>query len=143
MTKAARESAEVERVREWMDRGAVFVFGSNLRGVHGAGAARVAAREYGAVMGEGVGYFGRSYAIPTKGYDIKTRPLPAIASSVAEFLRFAEQNPLLTFAVTKIGCGLAGYPESAIAPLFYTAPVNCKLPNGWIRAERGTRGSEA
>lgn len=109
----------------------IFVFGSNLAGRHGKGAALTAFREYGAIYGEGVGLQGNSYAIPTKDENINTLPLNKIQKHVEQFIRFAKLNPELTFKVTAIGTGLAGYDESDIAPMFIDAPDNCILPVGW------------
>src|SRR5664280_3598602 len=86
---------------------AVFVFGSNLAGCHGKGAALYARQHRGAIYGQGEGLQGRSYAIPTKVAAIRTLPLDAIASHVARFVEFARANPQLRFEVTAIGCGLA------------------------------------
>lgn len=109
---------------------AVFVFGSNLEGVHGAGAALHAKKHYGAIQGVGKGIQGNSYAIPTKVYPTMnaTLPLSVIQSYVDVFILYAEANPELTFEVTAIGCGLAGYDPEDIAPLFISAPDNCILP---------------
>lgn len=109
----------------------VFVFGSNLAGRHGAGAARHALRQYGAVYGVGVGRTGNAYAIPTKDENIMTLPLERIAGYVSDFLSHARKNPDTEFEVTRIGCGLAGYADAQIAPMFVTAPSNCQLPDGW------------
>lgn len=98
----------------------VFVFGSNLAGRHGAGAAKFALK-YGAVYGEGIGLFGQTYAIPTKDENIKTLPISIIRSFVSEFIDFAEDNPDKIFLVTHVGCRLAGYKYSDIAPLFLNA----------------------
>lgn len=103
----------------------VFVFGSNLAGRHGAGAAKFAAKHHGAVYGRGVGLQGNSYAIPTKDKNIKTLPLSIIEGYVKEFILFAYNNPELEFNVTDVGCGLAGYTADQIAPLFKDAPSNC------------------
>ncbi len=110
----------------------IFVFGSNLSGLHGAGAARAAHRLYGAEWGRAEGPSGRTYAIPTVGARI-SGPLSVdeIAQSVARFVRFAQDRPLWTFLVTRIGCGLAGHKDSDIAPLFAQAPANCSLPDPW------------
>lgn len=112
----------------------VFVFGSNLAGAHGGGAARDAYLNYGAVMSVGRGLQGQSYAIPTKDYYIKTLPLVDIAGYVKEFLAFARSHqnfdPLF-FNVTRIGCGLAGYKDADIAPMFADSPTNCNLPCAW------------
>lgn len=109
----------------------VFVFGSNLAGQHGKGAALCALRSHGAIYGQGVGRQGNSYAIPTKDAHLRTLPLDRIAEYVAEFLEYARQNPDVDFEVTKIGCGLAGYKEAAIKPMFKGASLNCKLPDQW------------
>ena len=113
----------------------IFVFGSNLAGRHGKGAALFAAKHHGAVYGQGVGLQGRSYAIPTKDRQIQTLPLTAIHQYVTEFLAFAQRHPQLTFNVTRIGCGLAGYTDHQIAPMFKDAPTNCNLPEGWRNHE--------
>jgi hypothetical protein len=99
----------------------IFVFGSNLQGMHGGGAARVAARKFGAVMGQGVGLQGQSYAIPTMQGGVDT-----IAPYVDEFIEFAVAHPELTFLVTRIGCGIAGFTDDEMAPLFAKA-IN--IPN--------------
>ena len=99
----------------------IFVFGSNLAGAHAGGAARVAVVKFGAIMGQGVGLQGQSYAIPTMQGGPDT-----ILPYVEEFIRFADMHPELTFLVTKIGCGIAGFTPAEIAPLFAGA-VN--VPN--------------
>lgn len=109
----------------------IFVFGSNLAGRHGAGAALSAFRQHGAIYGQGIGIQGNSYGIPTKDENINTLPLHKIKRYVESFLKFAELNPELRFEVTRIGCGLAGYEDSDIAPMFVSAPENCILPVGW------------
>ena len=94
----------------------VFVFGSNLAGMHGGGAAWVAFRKFGAVMGQGVGLQGQSYAIPTMQGGVET-----IAPYVDDFIAFAKEHPERFFYVTRIGCGIAGFRDSQIAPLFADA----------------------
>lgn len=94
----------------------IFVFGSNLAGAHGGGAARAAFNKFGAVWGQGVGLQGQSYAIPTMhGGPEKIRPY------VDEFVVFAKNHREYTFLVTKIGCGIAGFAIEEIAPLFADA----------------------
>ena len=109
-----------ERVTpEWIDTLAdneVFVFGSNLAGMHGGGAARVARLRFGAVMGQGVGLQGQSYAIPTMQGGVET-----IRPYVDEFVDFARTHPEKRFLVTPIGCGIAGFEPEDIAPLFAAA----------------------
>ena len=90
----------------------IFVFGSNLQGHHYGGAARIANEKFGAIFGQGVGLQGQSYAIPTMQGGVET-----IRPYVDEFIEFAKQHPELTFLVTRIGCGIAGYQDSEIAPL--------------------------
>jgi hypothetical protein len=109
----------------------IFVFGSNLAGRHGKGAALTAYRKYGAIYGQGVGMQGNSFAIPTKDENLNTLPVNKIEKYVNNFIKYATLNPDLTFQVTRIGCGLAGYEDSDIAPLFINAPSNCILPVGW------------
>lgn len=110
----------------------IFVFGSNLAGRHGKGAALEARKHYGAVYGQGEGLQGQSYAIPTKDGDLLTLPLPVIRESVTRFKTFAASRPDLTFQVTAIGCGLAGYTPGDIAPMFAGAPANCMLPDSFL-----------
>ena len=109
----------------------IFCFGANLRGAHGKGAALTARKDYGAVYGIGEGRTGNAYAIPTKDANLRTLPLADISESVDAFIRYAYANPDLDFLVTRIGCGLAGYEDHQIAPMFADAPDNCRLPDGW------------
>lgn len=108
--------------------GEIFVFGSNLRGMHAGGAARAAYHKFGAIMGQGVGLQGQSYAIPTMQGGVET-----IKPYVDEFIDFARQHPELTFLVTRIGCGIAGFRDEEIAPLFAEAHQlsNVVLPPNW------------
>lgn len=109
----------------------IFVFGSNEAGRHGKGAALTAREKHGAVYGVGRGRTGNAYAIPTKDEKLKTRSLELIKTDVDEFIKYANDNPSLWFEVTRIGCGLAGYKDKDIAPMFAEAPYNCILPVGW------------
>lgn len=109
----------------------IFVFGSNLKGVHGRGAALFAFQKRGAVYGIGMGRQGMSWAIPTKYDPYHSLPLSKIRAYVHIFLLYADTHPDLTFEVTRIGCGLAGYTDADISPLFKGAPSNCLLPAGW------------
>ncbi|MCR4603623.1 MAG: hypothetical protein K5683_08870 [Prevotella sp.] len=106
----------------------IFVFGSNLKGLHGGGAAYTAYRKFGAVMGQGAGLQGQSYGIPTMQGGTET-----IRPYVDEFILFASDHPTLTFLVTRIGCGIAGFDDEDIAPLFRRAHdvPNIVLPQGW------------
>ena len=91
----------------------IFVFGSNLEGMHGGGAARLAHEKFGAIWGQGVGLQGQSYGIPTMHGGVED-----IKPYVDEFIEFAKSHPELTFLVTRIGCGIAGFRDVEIAPLF-------------------------
>ena len=102
----------------------IFVFGSNLAGHHGGGAARAANIKFGAEWGVGVGLTGRSYATPTMQGGVET-----IKPYVDEFIRFAQENPGLKFLVTRIGCGIAGFKDEEIAPLFDKA---MQVPNIYL-----------
>lgn len=108
----------------------VFVFGSNLSGMHGGGAAATAHRCFGAVWGQGVGLQGQSYAIPTMQGGVET-----IKPYVDEFIAFAKEHQEMRFFVTKIGCGIAGFKEEEIAPLFKEAigQENIILPYDLVR----------
>ena len=112
----------------------IFVFGSNLKGIHGAGAAKLAEEKFGAVFGQGVGLQGNSYALPTKDEYIQTLPLSEIQPYVDELWQFAKSTQTLQFLITKVGCGLAGYSAEDIAPLFYKfiALDNVSLPQEFI-----------
>lgn len=99
----------------------IFVFGSNLGGQHGGGAAAAAIRYFGAVWGQGVGMQGQCYAIPTMHGGVD-----AIRPYVDEFIQYAKGHPDLTFLVTRIGCGIAGFKDEQMAPLFAAA---LDLPN--------------
>jgi len=94
----------------------VFVFGSNLGGFHGGGAARAAYNKFGAIWGQGVGMQGQSYAIPTMQGGVET-----IAPYVDEFIEYAMNHPDKRFLVTEIGCGIAGFAPEEMAPLFAKA----------------------
>jgi hypothetical protein len=112
--------------------GQVFVFGSNLSGIHGAGAARAAHQRYGAVWGVAEGRTGQCYAIPTVRENIAgPLSLDAIRVSVSAFLHHAATHPEDEFFVTRIGCGLAGHKDADVAPMFAEAPANCSLPDTW------------
>ena len=116
---------------EWIDTlkdNEIFVFGSNLAGMHGGGAARVARLRFGAVLGNGVGIQGQSYAIPTMQGGVET-----IRPYVDDFIAYAQQHPDQQFLVTPIGCGIAGFEPEDIAPLFEGAKAvkNISLPESF------------
>ncbi len=114
-----------DRIAELRDD-EIFVFGSNLAGMHAGGAARIACRCFGAVWGQGVGLQGQSYAIPTMQGGVET-----IRPYVDEFIDFARRHPHLKFLVTEIGCGIAGFTPEEIAPLFAAA---VSVENIWLPA---------
>lgn len=115
----------------------IFVFGSNLHGSHGAGAAAFALRERGAVMNEGEGLFGQSYALPTcglwDGHKFPVLPTGVLRQNVEDFLYFATRRADLHFQVTRIGCGLAGLRDGDVAPMFQHANRNCLFDVAWQR----------
>jgi hypothetical protein len=119
----------------------VFVFGSNLAGRHGKGAALWARQHRGAVYGQGIGRQGNSYAIPTKDKNLKTLPLETIRKHVERFLFAAIMDPDTSFELTPIGCGLAGYRPEQIAPMFKDAPSNVALPVEFLAILRAKEDS--
>ncbi len=123
-------------------RVAVFVFGSNLAGRHGKGAALWARQHRGAIYGQGNRIQGDSYAIPTKGWQMETLPLPVINGFVGEFLEFARKYGMRQFQLTPIGCGLAGYSREQIEPMFEGAPDNVIWPPEW-EANRAEESAQA
>lgn len=114
----------------------IFVFGSNLAGRHGRGAALYAKRRHGAIQGQGSGLQGNSWGIPTKDETLKVLSLGKINFFVGTFLAYARNHRELTFRLTPIGCGLAGYSPEQIAPLFREAPSNVLLPPEFLRIIR-------
>lgn len=132
--------------RQWHEDGAapaagqVFVFGSNLSGRHAGGAARAAAEQYGAEEGVGEGLTGDSYALPTVQAEMAgPLALDEIAAAIGRFIAFAQANSNTRFMVTRVGCGIAGFTDEQIAPLFADAPANCSLPRPWAKFIETTR----
>lgn len=128
----------------WLEKGhRVFVFGSNLAGRHGAGSALHALRYYGAVEGQGEGWQGESYGIPTKDRELKSLSVAEIYKAVRRFVKFAREHPEMEFLVVEVGCGLAGYDATCMAPMFHDCPSNCQLSDrfkeilGKARTARG------
>jgi hypothetical protein len=118
----------------------IFVFGSNTGGYHGAGAALLAKQKFGAIQRRGEGLMGQSYALPTlkflftnRGQKFKLikRTHEELAGSVANFIECASVNSNLTFLLTKVGCGLAGYSEGYMKSFFTKMPSNVIKPEGW------------
>ena len=111
----------------FLENNQIFVFGSNEQGLHSGGAAHTAVIKFGAIMGQGEGLQGQSYAIPTmEGID-------NMRKAIDRFIEYAKEHPELTFLVTRIGCGIAGYREEEVAPLFADAKdiSNIYLPSGF------------
>ena len=117
-----------ERITE-LKANEIFVFGSNLAGAHGGGAAWLAYNRFGAIWGQGTGLQGQSYGIPTMQGGVET-----IRPYVDEFISFAKTRPDLKFYVTQIGCGIAGFRVGEIAPLFQAAVdvENIILPQAFV-----------
>ena len=122
-----------EMIRE-LAANEIFVFGSNLAGYHGGGAARIALNNFGAVWGQGVGMQGQCYAIPTMQGGVET-----IKPYVDEFIDFARTHAEYTFLVTRIACGIAGFSPREIAPLFADAidVENVILPEDFVEVIQG------
>ena len=118
----------------------IFVFGSNTAGIHGSGAARYAVQKHGAIMGQGEGLQGTSYALPTKDKFIQTLDPQYIQHYVTRFLHFARLSPGYTYMVTKIGCGLAGLEPNDVAFMFAGRPSNVRLPVEFLRLLHGNDG---
>jgi hypothetical protein len=121
----ANEEHTQEHERPFDPEKDIFVFGSNEEGRHYAGAAKYAQENCGAEAGIGVGPTGRAYAIPTMN------GLNRLKDEVQKFIDYAKAHPEQSFFVTRVGCGLAGYQDNGMAPLFLHAPENCLLPLGW------------
>ena len=112
----------------------IFVFGSNESGKHGKGAALTAKEKFGAREGQGYGPHGQSFAIPTKNWTVDgPLPLSVIECYAVRFTEYAAMHPNLTFMVTQVGCGLAGYKPEDIAPFFVLALdyPNISLPQSF------------
>lgn len=123
-------SARIESLGE----NEIFVFGSNLQGSHGGGAARIAFDRFGAEWGVGVGLTGKCYAIPTMHGGVEE-----IAPYVDEFVDFARSHREMKFLVTRVGCGIAGFTDEQMAPLFKGAVdlENVLLPRSFVRVIEG------
>ena len=108
-----------------LDQNEIFVFGSNGQGAHMGGAAATAVNKFGAVMGQAEGLQGQSYAIDTMdGVEV-------MKEQIDRFIEFAAKHPELTFYVTEIGCGIAGYTPDQVAPFFEKATYNVILPDSF------------
>lgn len=131
MSKNRTEQPNIASDRiDTLEKDEIFVFGSNLAGHHMGGAARAAHMKFGAEWGIGVGLTGQSYAIPTMQGGVET-----IKTYVNQFIEFAKNNPDMKFLVTRIGCGIAGFKDGEIAPLFKKAVAisNIYLPRDFYK----------
>ena len=115
-----------------LEKGQIFVFGSNTDGRHGKGAAKFAMQKFGAKWGDAEGLTGRCYALPTVGRNLSKMSVENIATHVRRFYKCAKANPELTFLVTLVGCGLAGHKVKDIAPLFTETLPNVVLPKEFV-----------
>lgn len=118
----------------------IFVFGSNLAGRHGKGAA-LQAMKFGAIYGQGEGLQGQTYAIPTKSGGLGVLSLDNIKIGINTFIKFAKHTQQFNFLVTEIGCGLAGYEPKHIAPMFKECLKldNVHLPDSFIKVLEQTQ----
>lgn len=110
----------------------IFVFGSNLGGRHGKGAALLARVKFGAVYGVGEGFTGQTWAFPTLTADLSKVSLDSLLKSRERLYAACKENPTLEFLLTKVGCGLAGFPEELMRDLFSMSPANLVLPSDWV-----------
>jgi hypothetical protein len=112
----------------------IFVFGSNLAGRHGKGAALYAKKHMGAIYGQGEGLQGQSYAIPTKDANLSPLTLDQVQSAIGRFCQFARDNPDMTFALTPVGCGLAGFNKRDVWGMLkmHGMPPNVYLTSNWL-----------
>lgn len=114
-----------------LKRNQIFVFGSNLAGIHAGGAARYAREHFGAVEGVGEGLTGQCYAFPTLDKNFKQLNDERQHRAAWKFFNYARENPDKTFLLTKVGCGIAGQPEWYMKSLFKKSPENVVKPQGW------------
>lgn len=114
-----------------LEKDQVFVFGSNLAGSHAGGAAAQAV-EWGAETGVGEGLTGQTYAFPTLTRGMKKVSRASLKKSVKKLYETCKENPDKEFLLTKVGCGIAGFSEDEIRPLFADAPGNLVLPEDWV-----------
>ena len=118
----------------------IWVFGSNMKGYHGAGAALIAKQKFGAPDGLFMGQCSRSYAIATEDSNLKPLQMKAIVPQIEKFVEHTINNPGFNFFVTRVGCGYAGYTDDQIGPLFAKCGGNCSLAEQW-RQYRKPNGS--
>lgn len=124
-------TGRIDKSHRQANTDAILVFGSNLAGRHGAGAALEAYRHWCAIYTVGQGPTGFAYALPTKDEQLNALPLEAIREHVQDFMKWAQLNASKTFLVTAVGTGLAGLRHEDVAPMFWEAPDNCVFPPEW------------
>lgn len=127
----AFHDVESDHLASRISQSFIFVFGSNLDGRHGSGAARDARNYFGAELGVGEGLTGTSYALPTVGHNMANMTLEEIKPHVDTFLQFAASKPQMHFLLTAVGTGLAGHTHEDIAPMFNGYPKNVTIPKEW------------
>ena len=120
-----------ESIIHHLDSNTIFVFGSNMAGQHGAGAAKTALEHFGALNGVGRGWSGQSYAIPTMNEHLQQMPLSQIQHYVEDFKIYTKNHPKMTYFITSIGCGIAGYKVEEIAPMFKGISHNVIFPQSF------------
>jgi len=108
----------------------IFVFGSNIHGIHNGGAAKFALEHFGAIMKQTEGIQGQSYAIPTDG-----NSFDELKEAVGRFTDYVVMHPQNKFILTAVGCGAACYSVDQIAPLFKQAYSfgNVYVPNDFLK----------
>lgn len=127
----ALASPDLHPVKHEWRPGQIFVFGSNLLGIHGAGAAKFAYEKCGAVLGRGEGLMGSAYALPTCSEPGVPVDITGVQSAVKRFQCFASQHPEYTFFLTRVGCGIAGFTDEQVSPLFQPRMSNILYPPEW------------
>jgi hypothetical protein len=120
-----------ENIIKSLPEDTVFVFGSNLAGQHAGGAARTALENFGAMTGVGRGWSGQSFAIPTMNEHLQQMPLSQIQHYIDDFKIYTKNHPKITYFITSIGCGIAGYTTEEIAPMFKGISHNVILPHSF------------
>jgi len=114
----------------------IFVFGSNLAGIHAGGAAKQAHEQFGAIWGQGEGIQGQSYAFPTLTKSFKKVTPVTLVCNATRLFKCCEDNPDKEFLLTRVGCGIAGFQDEDIRPLFENHPNNLILPEEWRSVEQ-------
>jgi len=125
----------VEKHITHLKQNQIFIFGSNGLGKHIGGAARQAFEKFGAQMGVSEGWCGQAYAFPTLNKHFQKCSMRQLRASRDRLFKVCEQNPEYEFLLTKIGCGIAGFKDAEIKPLFDVHPINLTMPIEWQEKE--------